>query len=129
MRIPYKKRHVNTNLFFGILWLSYFLIKILLFDSFHWIDYGCVFLSFAYLTIYFYEIRYKYVTIQDGVLSVNELIRKKVNLNEINQIKRFAGDYIIQSDKNEVTINTQIIDTNSLPDLIQVLDKLDVERN
>jgi hypothetical protein len=69
------------------------------------------------------------VTIQDGVLSVNELIRKKVNLNEINQIKRFAGDYIIQSDKNEVTINTQIIDTNSLPDLIQVLDKLDVERN
>lgn len=129
MRIPYKKRHVNTNLFFGILWLSYFLIKILLFDSFHWIDYGWVFLSFAYLTIYFYEIRYKYVTIQDGVFSVNELIRKKVNLNEINQIKRFAGDYIIQSDKNEVTINTQIIDTNSLPDLIQVLDKLDVERN
>ena len=54
---------------------------------------------------------------------------KKLNLTEIKRIKKFAGDYILKTDKSELTINTQIIDPNSLAELNAELEKLNVEWN
>ena len=69
------------------------------------------------------------MTIQNGIIKENHLFGKKIELAEINQIKKFAGDYIIKTDKSEMTINTQIIDPNSLEDLNVELEKLKVEWN
>ncbi len=55
------------------------------------------------------------------------LFGKKLNLTEIKSIKKFAGDYILKTDNKELTINTQMIDSNSLTDLNTELEKLDVE--
>lgn len=42
-------------------------------------------------------------------------------------MKKFAGDYILKTDKNELKINTQIIDPNSFAQLNAELEKLNVE--
>jgi hypothetical protein len=129
MKIPYKKRQLNFNLIFGIIWLSYFINKIAFDDTLRWIDYGWVFLSLTYFGIYFYQKKYKYVTIENGILTVNGPLGKKLQLDEIKLIKRFAGDYIIKSNNKELTINKQIIDPNSLSELNAELEKLNVEWN
>ena len=129
MKIQYKKRQLNFNLIFGIIWLTYFLIQLIFDKEIHWIDYGWILISLAYFGIYFYQKKYKYVSIENGILTVNGPLGKKLNLTEIKRIKKFAGDYILKSDKKDLTINTQIIDPNSLAELNAKLEKLNVEWN
>lgn len=129
MKIQYKKRQLNFNLIFGIIWLTYFLVKLIFDEEIHWIDYGWILISLAYFGVYFYQKKYKYVSIENGILTVNGPFGKKLNLNEIKRIKKFAGDYIIKTDNKELTINTQIIEPNSLAELNAELEKLNVEWN
>jgi len=129
MKIGYKKRHLNINLILGIIWLVWFFVFDFNKEEMNWTDYGWLVISIAYLSIYFYQKKYKYVSIENGILTVNGPIGKKLNLTEIKRIKKFAGDYILKTDKKELTINTQIIDPNSLVELNAVLGKLNVEWN
>lgn len=69
----------------------------------------------------------QYLTIEDGVITKNNLFPKKINLIEITKIKKFSGDYILKTNNGELTINTRLIDKKSLADLDTVLEKLDVE--
>lgn len=129
MKIQYKKRQLNFNLIFGIIWLTYFLVKLIFDEELHWIDYGWILISLTYFGTYFYQKKFKYVSIENGILTVNGPLGKKLNLTEIKRIKKFTGDYIIKTDKKELTINTQIIDPNSLTELNTELEKLNVEWN
>lgn len=122
MKIGYKKRHLNINLILGIIWLVWFFVFDFNKEEMNWTDYGWLVISIAYLSIYFYQKKYKYVSIENGILTVNGPIGKKLNLTEIKRIKKFAGDYILKTDKKELTINTQIIDPNSLAELNAVLE-------
>ena len=86
-------------------------------------------ISLMYLGTYFYQKNYKYLTIENGIINVNGPFGKKLILTEIKRIKKFAGDYILKTDEKELTINTQIIDPNSLAELNAELEKLNVEWN
>ena len=129
MEIKYKKRHLNVNLISGFFWLIWFLIGVFGKEEPNWTDYGWIFISLMYLGLYFYQKNYKYLTIENGIINVNGPFGKKLKLTEIKRIKKFAGDYILKTDKNELTINTQIIDPNSLAELNTELEKLNVEWN
>ena len=97
MKIKYKKRHLNFNLFLGIGWLIIGLLGVLTKEK-------------TYI----------------GIIRVNALFGKKINLAEIKVIKKFAGDYILKTEKTDLIINTQIIDPNSLAELKTELDKLNI---
>lgn len=127
MRIGYKKRHVNLNLFLGIIWFVFCLIGFLVREKPYWTTYGYLIMSIAYLTICFFQKKYKYIVIENGIIKVNSFSRKKLKLNEIIKIKKFAGDYILKTNKNELAINTQLIEPESLIQLNTELEKLDVE--
>ena len=129
MEIKYKKRHLNVNLISGFFWLIWFLIGVFGKEEPNWTDYGWIFISLMYLGLYFYQKNYKYLTIENGIININGPFGKKLNLTEIKRIKKFAGDYIIKTDKKELTINTQIIEPNSLAELNAELEKLNVEWN
>lgn len=58
---------------------------------------------------------------------MNGTFGKKLNLTEIKRIKKFPRDYILKTDKKELTINTQIIEPDSLAELNTELEKLHVE--
>ena len=79
--------------------------------------------------MYFYEYFNQYLTIGNGIIKINSPFGKKMNLAEIKRIKKFAGDYILKTEKAELTINTQMIDPNSLAELNAELEKLNVEWN
>ena len=51
---------------------------------------------------------------------------KKINLNEINWIKKFAGDYTLKTEQKELKINTELIDENSLTELNRILAELNL---
>ncbi|SDR05662.1 hypothetical protein [Flagellimonas zhangzhouensis] len=127
MKIAYKKRQLNVNLILGLVWLIWFFIGIFTKEEPSWMDYGWIFISLMYLGLYFYQKNYKYINIENGIIKVNGPFGKKMSLTEIKRIKKFAGDYILKSDKEELTINTQIIDPDSLVDLNTALEKLNVE--
>lgn len=80
--------------------------------------------SFA---VYYFENKKQYLTIKNGFLIKNSLFPKKVCLKEIQQIKKFAGDYTLKTNKTDLTINTQIIDENSLLDLNRELENLNLK--
>ena len=127
MKIEHKKKHLNVNLILGLVWLIWFFVGVFGKEEPNWTDYGWIVISILYLWLYFYQKNYKYLTIENGIINVNGPFGKKLNLSEIKRIKKFAGDYILKTDKNELTINTQIIDPNSLAELNTELEKLNVE--
>ncbi|WP_249356168.1 hypothetical protein [Maribacter sp. ACAM166] len=55
--------------------------------------------------------------------------KKKLDLNQITWIKKFTGDYILQTEKQELIINTEIIDNQSLDELNQILGELNLSPN
>lgn len=126
MKIQYKKKHLNHSLFFGALWLIISLLGLFTKENTNWTDYAFLIISFLYLGTYFYGKRNKYLTIENGQIFVNKPFGKKINLTEIKEIKKFAGDYILKTDKTELTINTQIIDEKSLTELKSELEKLEL---
>lgn len=126
MKIQYKKKHLNHSLFFGTLWLLISLLGLFTKENTNWTDYAFLIISFLYLGTYFYGKRNKYLTIENGQIFVNKPFGKKINLTEIKEIKKFAGDYILKTDKTELTINTQIIDEKSLTELKSELEKLEL---
>lgn len=129
MKIGYKKKHLNVNLIIGLVWFIWFFVGVFGKEEPNWTDYGWIFISLMYLGLYFYQKNYKYLTIENGIINVNGPFGKKLNLTEIKRVKKFAGDYILKTDKKELTINTQIIDPNSLAELNAELEKLNVEWN
>lgn len=127
MKIKHKRRQLKINLITGIFWLFYFIILLNINEKNHWIDYGWILISLMYFINYFYQKKYNYVVIKNGVINVNGPLGKKLNLTEIKRIKKFAGDYILKTDKKELTINTQFIEPNSMVELNAELEKLNIE--
>ncbi|MBU3821081.1 hypothetical protein KO566_03335 [Flavobacteriaceae bacterium XHP0103] len=128
MKVRYKKKRLNYYLIFGILWLILGAASVT-FESGTVFNYGYLLMGFLYLGTYFFENNKQYLTIENGVISKNQLIPKKINLNEIKQIKKFAGDYILKADSTELRINTELIDQNSLLELNVFLDSLNLNSN
>ena len=129
MKINYKKKHLNLNLIFGIVWLIFGLLGILLKEKPYWTDYGYLIISILYLITHFYQKKEKYLTIENGFIKQNWPFGKKMELTEIKRIKHFPGDYILKTDKAEMTINIQLIEEKSITELKSELKKLNAEWN
>lgn len=108
LRIGYRKKHLNINLVLGIAFFTLGIIGVVIKDNMRWTDYGYFAIAILYLALHFYQKKYKYLTINNGMLKINDPFGKEVKLKEIKQVKKFAGDYIIKTDLNEMTVNTQV---------------------
>ncbi len=58
------------------------------------------------------------------MMEVNGPLGKKINLSEVKRIRKFAGDYRLQTGEKELVINTLYIDTESRTELTEKLEKL-----
>ncbi|MDX1278141.1 hypothetical protein [Oceanihabitans sediminis] len=128
MKIKYTKKRLRVGLIFGLIWLVYSLFLLLSKERVTWIDYGFALLTVVYLGTYFYERKYQYLTIKDGVIGLSRpFLKKQITLSEVIQFKKFAGDYILRTKEEELVINTKIIESDSLVALSKVLEQLQVE--
>tara|TARA_B110000093_G_scaffold135296_1_gene144880 strand:- start:124 stop:513 length:390 start_codon:yes stop_codon:yes gene_type:complete len=129
MNIHYRKKQRKVYLISGIGWLVIGIIQVTFDEKLKGFNFGWFILSGVYLIMYFYQKRGEYLTLENGIINVNGPFGKKLILTEVKRIKKFAGDYILKTDEKELTINTQIIDPNSLAELNAELKKLNVEWN
>lgn len=120
MKIHYKKKRLNVNLIFGVIWIIFGVTAILFFSD-NFFNYGYLALGVFYFILYIFESKRQYLTITNRTISKNQLITKKINLKDIKAIKKFAGDYKLKTDTTELTINTRLIEEKSLSDLETVL--------
>ncbi|MDC6350979.1 hypothetical protein PP178_05400 [Zeaxanthinibacter sp. PT1] len=126
MKVSYKQKHLRNYLLLGILFLLLGSWRML-----HGFDQllGYLWLSLALISLsqYYYSRKKAYLTIKQGYLYKNLLFSRKLLLSDIKCIRKFAGDYILMTEKAQLTIDTQIIDKDSLEELECVLAQLDLE--
>ncbi|MFD2552509.1 hypothetical protein ACFSQP_11870 [Bizionia sediminis] len=127
MKLDYQKKQLRFNLIFGTIWLGYFFFKLFYNNTMHWLDYGWAVIAISYLSMYFYQKKYGYVTISNNELTLNGPFGKKINLDKVYQIKKFAGDYILVTPKKKVSINGALLSKNQLNILESELKKLKTE--
>lgn len=127
MKIHYTKKRLRSNLFQGTLWLTLGLVGIVI-DTSISKGMGITYLgmSVLFLGSYLYERHYQYLTLKGGTIQKNSLIGKPMRLNEIQRIKKFAGDYILETETAKMTINTQIIAPDSQKMLDEALSGLEL---
>lgn len=128
MKIKFKKKRLIINLVLGIVWIGLGTFSILTDDNLRWLDYGYLIIGILYCGHYLYDITHQYLTIENGTIWKNGLygFRKKINLNEVNWIKKFAGDYTLKTEQKELKINTELIDKDSLNKLNKILAELNL---
>ncbi len=85
------------------------------------IRYFNITLALLYIAPYFYHKKVPFLTIQKGVFKQNWWKGKSIDSKDINEIKYFAGEYIIRSQKKELRIDTHIIDPRDQPLLTDFL--------
>ena len=85
------------------------------------IRYFNITLALLYIAPYFYHKKVPFLTIQKDVLKQNWWFGKSIDSKDINEIKYFAGEYIIRSQKKELRIDTHIIDPRDQPLLTDFL--------
>lgn len=128
MKIRFKRKTLYANLIIGLVWTGLGIFLIFEDDASRWFEYGYLVIGIIYLGIYFFDVTYQYLTIENGTIRMNGLhgFGKKINLNDINWIKKYAGDYTLKTATKELKINTAMIDEKSLQDLNSVLEKLNL---
>jgi len=126
MKIKYKNKRFKKHLIFGILWTILGLLNLNYSGGNSWIDYGFLVIAILYWSSYFYEKSNQYLTIDDDSIKKNSIAGKKIYLSDITWIKKFAGDYILKTDTEELTINTEVVDEKSLNELNRILSKLNL---
>ena len=128
MKIKFKRKRLIVNLFLGILWIVLGILNILTDDKIRWNDYGYLVIGILYIGHYLYDLKNQYLIIENGTIRQNGLygFRKKLNVDEINWIKKFAGDYTLKTEQKELKINTELIDKDSLSELNKILAELNL---
>ena len=125
MKIKYKNKRLTHYLVFTILWLVLGTLSII-YQPGGFLNYGYFLIGLVYLGIWIFTKSKQYLTIENGVITKNGLRSKSMVLNDIKQIKKFGGDYTLKTPTQEMKINTQIIEENSLTTLDEVLDNLNL---
>lgn len=126
MKIQFRKKHFIYFLVLGLLWLILgSALRIL--EPEHLYSYGYIVMGAIHIGVYIFMKNKQYLSIRDGVLTKNNFSPKRINLTEIITVKKFAGDYILKSKHEELTINTHLIDKKSLAELDNELGKLNVD--
>ncbi|MBT8211371.1 MAG: hypothetical protein KJP14_12665 [Eudoraea sp.] len=105
---------MNANLIIGLFWLLFFFLGMLFKERTYWTDYGWLLVSGFYLGTYLYQNRHGYLTLENGMLKINDPRNKHINLKEVTRFKYFAGDFILQSETQKLKINTHYLDEASL---------------
>ena len=126
MKIAFKKRYLNNNLFYGLLFLITGALTLKNNEN-SWYVLLSVLLPILFVTKYFFLKHYKYMTLDKGILKIHNLFGKQIKMSKINQIEKYAGKYILKTNQKKLTIDTHIIEEKSLIALNKVLENLNVE--
>lgn len=120
MKIPYKKNHLRRPLIFGVIWLVFSVVSYLFTNTALWLTLGWLGLSIMYFIGYYYTKHYGYLILTEETLKIQGWREKSIRLSDIVTIRQYAGEYVIKTETEEITINPRII----TPEYLEVLQKV-----
>lgn len=126
MTIAYKKKYLNLNLIYALLF-TVNVFTIALNSEENWKLIIAILVPVSFISKYFYQKQKKYLTIEDDKIKVNNIFGREINLNEIFTIEKYAGDYILKTGIKKLKIDTTIIELVELSNLNSELEKLNVK--
>lgn len=123
IKIKYSKKQLRMVVVFGLLWIGIFLIYAL-FRPESYFGYGYLVMALIFLALYVYKKVFHYAKIEDGILTKNSILPKRIRLEDVTAVHYFAGKYQLKTQQTEISINTMEIDPNSLKELKKILDHI-----
>lgn len=127
MQICYKRKIINANIFGGLIWMVALLASFLLDSLYNLSVLFYVLMSVLYFTISLYQMKYQYLTLKNGTIKQNWPFGKKIQLEQIQKIRHFSGEYILKSKDKTLKIDIYKIAPKSLQNLKTELKKLNVD--
>lgn len=123
MKIRYKRRIIRGNFIFGLFWLILGVIAITN-NSGNLFNFGYLIAAFIYFTKYFLKSKNQYVSIDNGIITLNKFIPKSLHIKDLKKIQKVGKDYLLESDNIKLKIETSLIEKNSLKDFKAILKHL-----
>ncbi|MGY0392645.1 hypothetical protein ACW5R3_08840 [Bizionia sp. KMM 8389] len=129
LKSKYKSRRLYANLIIGVIWILLGGLNLLDTDHVKWYDYAYLIIGILYLLLFFYDLSHPYISIENGILKKSTLygLGVKIKLKNIITIKRTTDNYIVNTDKKKMTINTKVIDEESTIMLENILSELQIQ--
>jgi hypothetical protein len=125
LRIHYTSKRLKGHLIQGSAWFLLAFINWMATGN-TGIAIGWFLLSGLFFGSYLFDRRYGYLIAENGRIKKNTLFGRPLELARLTRIRKFAGDYILETDSMKMTINTQIIAPDSLSQLNEVLASVDL---
>lgn len=128
MKIRFTKRRLYAHLIIGALWFVLGVTGFIIGENIYWFGYGYLMIAILYLGHFLYDQKHQYLIIENGRITKNILygFKNKMDVDEIQEIKKVGGDYILKSDTKILKINIDVIDNTSLLNLMEVLKEIDL---
>lgn len=129
MKIKFPKFRLYVKLVLGLLWtiagLYYLFLRD---DNSSWTGYFYFAGGFLVLAQFIYDIRNQYLIIENATITKNILygFKNKIELDQIQEIQKVKGNYILTSETQKMKINLDLVDESSLNNLIDVLSHLNL---
>jgi hypothetical protein len=118
IQLRYNLKNQRYFIIAGALFILLFVIELIASNE---IKYFNIALALLYIATYFYHKKVPFLTIQKGVLKQHWWFGKRIDSKDINEIKYFAGEYIVRSAQKEIRIDTHLIDPRDQPLLTDFL--------
>ena len=127
--IPYTAKRLRNTLIASFLYWVVFLFNVIGRDEFGYIQWLFLILAILSTIEYFRQRQQQYLILKDGVLKRNDLIARSIHLQEITEIEKYAGDYILKAPNKKLRIDTDYIPDEALKELEDVFEKMPAKKS
>lgn len=110
MKVPVRKKRKYLNLGLGLAWLLLFSSKLFVDENLKGLDYFWLLLAFIYLAMYAKDVKRPYLQIEGSLLTVDAWPAKKMDLQELVSVRKFAGDYTLRTASGKLQVSGQMMD-------------------
>lgn len=111
----------------GVIWVIYVPVMYLLSQDFDTYQIGFTAIGLIYLYTYWYRRKSGFLRIDERqVATTDPFFAKKIPIEELTTVRRFAGNYIFKGGKKEISFDTHAIDEDSLIALNQKIEDLGI---
>ncbi len=125
IKIRYKRSRIRNGLIFSGIMIGAWLLMTILYPETR-INFVVLAFAVLYLAMVLRDHHKQYLTVRDGMLKKNTLPPKKVRLQEVESVRKFAGDYTLKYGDKKLVIHTDWIDGESLKKMNEILMQYDI---
>lgn len=124
IKVNYNEKVLKQHLVLAILWFAIAIVSGFFGSSLTSVSVGFYLASISYIVIHVVQKKRGYVVLKDGELTIRNLIPKKIEVADVIQTRRFAGDLILKSKEKEVKIDLSLVNQEEMEKLQKELNRL-----